>query len=52
MAGFWWNICLLDHDLMGKAGFNSIEFDGIRNEAGCSRFFLSARAWIDSSGAR
>jgi hypothetical protein len=32
--------------------FNSIEFEGIRNEAGRNSFFLSAKAWIKRTGAR
>lgn len=32
-------------------GFNSLEFEGIRNEAGRNSFYLSARKWIDSTGA-
>lgn len=30
---------------------NSLEFDGIRNEAGRNSFFLSAKKWIDATGA-
>jgi hypothetical protein len=33
-------------------GFNSLEFEGIRNEAGRNSFFLSAKAWIDSTRAK
>ncbi len=31
---------------INNPGFNSLEFDGIRNEAGRNSFFLSARKWI------
>src|ERR1700687_450235 len=31
--------------------FNSLEFEGIRNEAGRNNFFLSAKKWIESTGA-
>jgi hypothetical protein len=31
--------------------FNSIEFEGIRNEAGRNSFFLSAKKWIEITGA-
>jgi len=31
--------------------FNSIEFEGIRNEAGRNSFYLSAKKWIDATGA-
>lgn len=31
--------------------FNSLEFEGIRNEAGRNSFFLSAKKWIDRTGA-
>jgi KilA-N domain len=33
-------------------GFNSLEFEGIRNEAGRNSFFLSAKAWIDRTQAK
>ncbi len=32
--------------------FNSLEFEGIRNEAGRNSFFLSAKKWIDSTHAK
>ena len=32
-------------------GFNPIEFDGIRKQAGLNSFILTARQWIDSTGA-
>jgi len=31
--------------------FNSLEFEGIRNEAGRNSFFLSAKKWIEVTGA-
>ena len=31
--------------------FNSLEFEGIRNEAGRNSFYLSAKAWIERTGA-
>jgi len=33
-------------------GFNSLEFEGIRNEAGRNSFFLSAKKWIDLTKAK
>jgi KilA-N domain len=33
-------------------GFNSLEFEGIRNEAGRNSFFLSSKKWIALTGAR
>ena len=33
-------------------GFNSLEFEGIRNAAGRNSFFLSAKAWIDRTRAK
>lgn len=33
-------------------GFNSLEFQGIRNEAGRNSFFLSVKAWIDRTRAK
>ncbi len=32
--------------------FNSLEFEGIKNEAGRNSFFLSAKKWIDRTAAR
>jgi hypothetical protein len=31
--------------------FNSLEFEGIRNEAGRNSFYLSAKKWIEATGA-
>lgn len=31
--------------------FNSYEFEGIKNEAGTNRFYLSAKKWIGKTGA-
>ena len=31
--------------------FNSLEFEGIKNEAGRNSFFLSAKKWIELTGA-
>jgi len=36
---------------INNPGFNSLEFEGIRNEAGRNSFFLSAKKWIDLTGA-
>jgi len=32
-------------------GFNSIEFEGIKSEAGSNRFVLSVKKWIEKTGA-
>lgn len=32
-------------------GFNPIEFDGIRKQAGLNSFILTAKRWVDSTGA-
>jgi hypothetical protein len=32
--------------------FNSLEFDGIKNEAGRNSFYLSAKKWIDLTHAK
>jgi hypothetical protein len=32
--------------------FNSLEFEGIKNEAGRNSFFLSAKKWIERTGAK
>ncbi len=37
---------------INNPGFNSLEFEGIRNEAGRNSFFLSAKKWIDTTGAK
>ena len=36
---------------LNNPGFNSPEFEGIRNEAGRNSFFLSAKKWIEATGA-
>lgn len=36
---------------LNNPGFNSPEFEGIKNEAGRNSFFLSAKKWITSAGA-
>ena len=36
---------------LNNAGFNSLEFEGIRNEAGRNSFFLSAKKWIAATSA-
>jgi len=41
--GVWEQIC--------NPGFNSLEFEGIRNEAGRNSFYLSAKKWIEATGA-
>ena len=37
---------------INNPGFNSLEFEGIRNEAGRNSFFLSAKKWSDLTGAK
>lgn len=36
---------------LNNPSFNSPEFEGIRNEAGRNSFFLSAKKWVDATGA-
>lgn len=36
---------------LNNPGFNSPEFEGIRNEAGRNSFYLSAKKWIELTGA-
>jgi hypothetical protein len=36
---------------LNNPGFNSIEFDGIRKQAGLNSFILTAKRWIDATGA-
>jgi len=36
---------------LNNPGFNSLEFEGIKNEAGRNSFFLSTKKWIDATGA-
>jgi hypothetical protein len=33
-------------------GFNSLEFEGIKNGAGLNRFVLSVKQWVEKTGAR
>ncbi len=37
---------------INNPGFNSLEFEGIKNEAGRNSFFLSAKKWIRLTGAK
>jgi hypothetical protein len=36
---------------INNSSFNSLEFEGIKNEAGRNSFYLSAKKWIDATGA-
>ena len=36
---------------LNNPDFNSLEFEGIYNQAGLNRFYLSAKKWIDKTGA-
>lgn len=36
---------------LNNAGFNSLEFEGIKNEAGRNSFFLSVKKWVETTGA-
>jgi hypothetical protein len=36
---------------LNNPSFNSLEFEGIKNEAGRNSFFLSAKKWADATGA-
>jgi len=36
---------------LNNPDFNPIEFDGIRNQAGLNSFILTAKRWIESTGA-
>jgi hypothetical protein len=37
---------------LNNPDFNSLEFEGIKNEAGRNSFFLSAKKWIDLACGR
>jgi hypothetical protein len=34
---------------MYNPDFNSLEFEGIKNEAGLNRFILSVRQWVEKT---
>ena len=36
---------------LNNSGFNSLEFEGIKSEAGRNSFYLSSKKWIDSTKA-
>lgn len=36
---------------LNNPGFNPIEFDGIRNQAGLNSFVLTAKRWVETTGA-
>jgi len=37
---------------INNSDFNSLEFEGIKNEAGTNRFYLSAKKWIENTNAK
>ncbi len=37
---------------INNPGFNSLVFEGIKNEAGRNSFYLSAKKWIETTGAK
>lgn len=37
---------------INNPAFNCLEFEGIRNKAGSNSFFLSAKKWIELTGAK
>jgi hypothetical protein len=39
-------------DRINYTDFDSLEFEGIKNEAGRHSFFLSAKKWIDLTAAK
>jgi hypothetical protein len=39
-------------ECINNPDFNSLEFEGIKNEAGRNSFFLSAKKWIELTGAK
>ena len=38
-------------ELLHNSGFNPIEFDGIKKQAGLNSLILTAKRWNDSTGA-
>ncbi len=36
---------------LNNGNFNSLEFEGIKNQAGLNRFYLSAKKWIEATNA-
>lgn len=36
---------------LNNPGFNPVEFDGIRNQAGLNSFALTAKRWMEGAGA-
>lgn len=38
-------------EMLNNTNFNSPEFEGIKNEAGLNRFTISAKQWIEKTGA-
>ena len=60
-SGSVWDLMLKNKDTVlflgvleriNNPGFNSLEFERIRNEAGRNNFSLSAKKWIDLTGAK
>ena len=38
-------------EFLNNQNFNSLEFEGIKNEAGRNSFYLSIKKWIETTGA-
>jgi len=38
-------------ELLNNPGFNSPEFEGIKNDAGTNRFYLSVKRWVQTTNA-
>ena len=38
-------------EYLNNPGFNSLEFEGIKNSAGSNRFYLSVKKWVQSTNA-
>ena len=36
---------------LNNPGFNPVEFDGIKNQAGLNSFVLTSKRWIEATGA-
>ncbi len=39
-------------EALNNENFNSLEFEGIMNQAGLNRFHLSVKQWVDKTGAK
>lgn len=46
-----WNLIVGIWEQLNNPGFNPIEFDGIKKQPGLNSFILTAKQWVEKTGA-